>query len=336
MGGPENTKAPALLEVCDLGKSYTLRQGSFSGAGPALAALDGVSFSVERGQVFGLVGESGSGKSTLGRTIVGLARPDSGRVLLEGRDLSGMGRRDLMEARRRIQVIFQDPGSALSPRRTVLQILTEPLNHFGIGARRERPALAAEALETVGLDAGALARYPHQFSSGQRQRIGIARALLAEPDLVIADEAVSALDVSVQAQVLELMRHLRDERGIAFLMISHDLAVIRQLADVIGVMYRGQLVEYAGRDELFQDPHHPYTRQLLAAIPDPDPAMPPAPTVSAAGLARLPKSPGCVFAHRCDRALAYCNERPPGEHRPGPAPEHRVKCHLYQDGPDSP
>jgi peptide/nickel transport system ATP-binding protein len=332
MDSPPTATPPPLLRVEDLGKRYAVRHGPFSGTGPALAAVDQVSLSIESGRIFGLVGESGSGKSTLARCILRLVEPDTGRVLFHGRDLLGMSRRELDGARQRIQLIFQDPAAALSPRRTVLQTLTEPLDHFGIGTKQERTGLAAEALATVGLDTGALPRLPHQFSSGQRQRIGIARALLAEPELVIADEAVSALDVSVQAQILDLVLRLREDRGISFLFISHDLAVIRQVADQVGVMYRGQLVEAATRDALFDDPMHPYTQQLLAAAPDPDPSLRREAPLSAAGLVRLPMESCCVFAHRCPRVMNRCEAAEPEEYRLGKAGRHRVKCHLFDAG----
>jgi oligopeptide/dipeptide ABC transporter ATP-binding protein len=331
MESATRTSAAPLLQVEELVKRYAVRHGPFRNAGPQLAAVDRVDMAIGRARVVGLVGESGSGKSTLARCILRLVEPDSGRVRFKGADVLGMGRRELLDVRRRIQLVFQDPAAALSPRRTILQILTEPLDHFGIGTREERPGLAATALETVGLDAGALPRRPHQFSSGQRQRIGIARALLPGPELVIADEAVSALDVSVQAQILELIQKLRTERGIAFLMISHDLAVIRQVADVIGVMYRGQLVESAACQALFDDPLHPYTRQLLAAVPDPDPSIRPDTPVGAAGLARLPARTGCVFAHRCGQATEQCRVAEPAEVAQDIATGHRVKCHLYAD-----
>ena len=326
------SQSQPLLQVEELSKHFKVKQGAFSGSGPMLAAVDRVSFSIERGQVFGLAGESGSGKSTLGRAIAQLTRPDSGKVLFGGRDLGRLGAREMRNARRKIQIIFQDPAAALSPRRTILQTLTEPLNLFGIGKRGARNTLAAEALNTVGLDSSALPRMPHQFSSGQRQRIGIARALLTDPDLVIADEAVSALDVSVQAQILELISQLQRERGIAFLFISHDLAVIQQVADVAGIMYRGQVVEIAPCEQLFAQPLHPYTRQLIAAVPDPDPSVAREMAVPATGLARLPKGSGCVFAHRCREVMPLCRETEPPDSTTGPVPQHRVKCHLYNNG----
>jgi oligopeptide/dipeptide ABC transporter ATP-binding protein len=324
--------APPLLQVENLSKHFSVRHGAFSGAGPTLAAVDRVSLTMGEGVIFGLAGESGSGKSTLGRAILQLVKADSGRVLYRGQDLAKLGSRAMREVRQRIQIIFQDPAAALSPRRTIRQSLLEPLDLFGIGAPAERTALAIDALHTVGMDGDALPRLPHQFSSGQRQRIGIARALLTEPELVIADEAVSALDVSVQAQILELVVQLRRERGIAFLFISHDLAVIRQVADVVGIIYRGQLLETAPCEQLFATPLHPYTRQLLASVPDPDPAAHRESLDPAAGLLREAAGRGCVFARRCPDAMPHCRRNEPAASAPVSGRPHRVKCHLYSDG----
>lgn len=326
-----------LVEVRDLTVRYPSRRAWPAVGARTLTALQGLSLSLHSGRVFGLAGESGSGKSTLARTILGLCKPHSGKVLLEGRDFAAMDAVALREARRRIQIVFQDPAATLSPRRRIQQTLLEPLDHFGIGAPAQRRDLAIQALSEVGLDESALPRFPHQFSSGQRQRIAIARALLPRPDLLIADEALSALDVSVQAHILELLRHVRTKRKIGMLLISHDLAVIRQLADRVGVMFRGRLVECAPAGDLFQVPRHPYIRQLLAAVPHPEPGQPLEAPTQAAGLASVADSRGCAFASRCPEAMPVCRERAPPMCGDSAQPGHRVECHLlaiHNDRPD--
>lgn len=320
-----------LLRVQGLSKKYRLRQRMLVRGGPSLKAIDDVSLDIESGQIHGLVGESGSGKSTLGRAILQLVRPDSGQVFFHGRDLCTASHQEMRRTRRKLQIIFQDPLAALSPRRTVLQSLLEPLDQFQIGNRRERQRMCEQALETVGLDQAVLGRLPRQLSSGQRQRIGIARAVLTGPDLIIADEAVSALDVSVQAQILDLIRKLQVEHGIAFMFITHDLAVIPQVADVVSVMYHGQIVESAPARSLFQKPSHPYTRQLLAAIPDPDPSVAMSAVNIKAGLSRDPRAAGCVFADRCSDMMSHCAETEPRSLPLETELRHHVKCHLYPD-----
>jgi len=322
-----------LLEVRGLTVRFRRRRGWRAGGGELTAVRD-VDLAVRAGEVYGLAGESGSGKSTLARTILGLLRPDAGRVLLDGADLAAMNATALREARRRIQIVFQDPAAALSPRRSIEQSLLEPLDHFGIGTPAERRSAAAQALNSVGLDATALPRFPHQFSSGQRQRVALARALLPDPDILIADEALSALDVSVQAQMLDLLLEVRDQRNIGVLFISHDLAVIRQLSDTVGVMYRGRLVETAPAGELFRAPLHPFTRQLLAAVPHPDPNRPLEAPGIAAGLARAEGGRGCVFAERCPDALDVCRERAPTGGGISARSRHRVECHLAEISDD--
>lgn len=318
-----------LLRVEGLSKRFSSHRGLFSDHGQELTAVDDVSFSINPGEIFGLVGESGSGKSTLGRAILQLVRPDSGEVLFHGRDLCRADKRHLRAVREKIQVIFQDPSAALSPRRTVLQTLMEPLDQFGIGEQETRLQKCARALATVGLDESVLHRLPRELSSGQRQRIGIARAVLTGPELVVADEAVSALDVSVQAQVLELMRNLRTEKGIAFLFISHDLAVIHQVADSVGVMFQGQIVESGPVHSLFSNPAHPYTRELLAAIPDPDPSVAMSTAGISPGLSRNAYRESCLFADRCSQVMPRCRQEAPASIPLASDPGHQVKCHLH-------
>ena len=320
-----------ILQVQDLSKHFYIRHGLFSRRGQTLTAIDRVSFNIEAGQIFGLVGESGSGKSTLGRVILQLIKADSGKILFKGKDLCAAGAKDMRLVRQKLQIIFQDPSAALSPRRTIGQTLLEPLDQFGLGKPADRHRKCAEVLDVVGMDRDVLARLPYQLSSGQRQRIGIARAVLTNPDLIIADEAVSALDVSVQAQILDLIRRLQTERGIAFLFISHDLAVIQQIADVVGVMFQGQLVESAPAEALFGQPSHPYTQALLAAVPDPDPSNRLGPALASAGLTRKTRVQACVFADRCSKTMQRCREKEPAEQRLGNDLQHRVKCHLYSE-----
>jgi peptide/nickel transport system ATP-binding protein len=326
---PGNT---ALLQVLDLHKRFQSRPTLFGAEGETLAAVDGVGFSLRRGEVLGLAGESGSGKSTLARLLCQLLPPDRGEILLDGVSMRDMDQAQRMAARRRIQMIFQDPSAALSPRRSIRQTLREPQDHFRLGNPAERERNAIDALASVGLDASAMGRLPHQFSSGQRQRISIARALLAQPDLLIADEAVSALDVSVQAQILDLLSRLRQERGIAMLFISHDLAVIRQLADRVGIMFRGKLVELGPAVNIFERAGHPYTRELLAAVTDPAPRD--SAPIRAGQVSRItgpgaPRpEPGCPFEPRCPQRRAECRQQPPHERTISASLGHVVKCVL--------
>jgi len=321
------TSGEPLFRVRGLTRQFA-RPGH-SETGQDLAAIEDVSLDIGRGEILGLVGESGSGKTTLARTALQLIRPDRGSVRLEGRELVGLNQRALRSLRSRMQIIFQEPGAALSPRRTVAQTLAEPLQVFGIGTAGERGGRMREALRTVGLDEAALERFPYQFSSGQRQRIMIARALICEPSLVVADEIVSALDVSIQAQILQLIRGLQADRGIAFLFISHDLAVIQQLADRVAVMYAGRLIETAPATDFFRQPAHPYARALLAAVPTLEPG---ARTPVGHGLPPLQPGParnGCPYANRCDRTQPVCRETFPEERRVSAAGRHLVKCHAY-------
>ncbi len=314
-----------LLEIRDLHGGYR-RGGWVPGRSRWHEAVRGVSLDLFPGTFHGLAGESGSGKSTLARALVQLVRPTSGSLRLDGQELLGASTAGLREARRRIQLVFQDPATALSPRRSVAQILREPAQHFGLDASDDR---LVAALEAVGLDAAALPRRPRQFSSGQRQRIAIARALVCEPDVLVADEALSALDVSVQARVLEVLRTLQRDRGLCLLLISHDLAVLRENADDVGIMYGGRLVEHGPTARLFEHPAHPYTRQLLAALPRLDPATTVAAPPPGAGLAGPIRDGGCVFQARCPDVMAQCATRIPAATRLPGARDHRVECHLH-------
>jgi ABC-type oligopeptide transport system ATPase subunit len=261
-----------LLQVENLFREYVLPREKLFEPSAKVHALNGVSFTIESGRSFGLVGESGSGKSTLARLVMALDQPTSGSVKLLGRDLHALPREELRQARRDVQMVFQDPYSSLDPRQTIERIVTEPLAAQGDTGRGERHRRAAESLESVGLRANDLRKYPHEFSGGQRQRIAIARALITRPRLIVADEPVSALDVSVQAQVLNLMQELQAQFGITYMLISHDLAVVHHLCDDVAVLWQGRIVEQGPPERLFESPEHPYTRALLDAVPQAEPA----------------------------------------------------------------
>jgi len=293
----------ALLEVRDLCKHFPMGKSGWSGAGQEwLKAVDGVSFDLHPGQTLGLVGESGCGKSTCARTIVGLYPPTSGTIRFEGTDLGSLSPRGWAPYRRRIQMIFQDPFASLDPRQTVGSILTEPMAIHRLGKPRERRLRSMQILEAVGLNPRHLYRYPHEFSGGQRQRIGIARALALEPDVIICDEPVSALDVSIQAQVINLLVDLQERFNLAYLFIAHDLAVVRHICQRVAVMYLGRVVEVADRDTLFNSPSHPYTRSLLSAVPHVDPEVERVrQRIVLSGDMPSPLHPptGCTFHPRC-------------------------------------
>ena len=263
-----------LLQVEGLHKHFPIgKKGLLGKPAQWLRAVDGVSFEIGRGETLGLVGESGCGKSTCARSIVGLYPPTAGRVVYDGTEISGMTRKERAPYRRKIQMIFQDPYASLDPRQTVASILAEPLKIHRLARPRERKLRAMQLLDAVGLNPRHIHRYPHEFSGGQRQRIGVARALAMEPDLIICDEPVSALDVSIQAQVVNLLEELQERFNLSYLFIAHDLAVVRHICDRVAVMYLGKVVEIATRDELFENPQHPYTRALMSAVPHPDPKI---------------------------------------------------------------
>jgi len=317
-----------LLEVRDLAKRFPIRRGVFSRISGWVRAVDGVSLSISAGETLALVGESGSGKTTTGRCILRLLEPTAGEVRFEGVDLLALPPREMRRMRRRIQVIFQDPYGSLNPRMRVGTIVREPLEIHRVGrSRAERDAMVARLLERVGLDPAMMRRFPHEFSGGQRQRIGVARALALRPRLIVADEPVSALDVSVQAQVINLLIDLQEELGVAYLFIAHDLALVERIADRVAVMYMGKIVETASTDEIFRNPIHPYTRALLQAIPVPDPGLVRERAVIRGDLPS-PASPpsGCRFHTRCPVAVEACPrvEPPLVEVAPG----HWAACHL--------
>jgi oligopeptide/dipeptide ABC transporter ATP-binding protein len=296
---------PPLLEVSGLTKQFP------TGAG-LVKAVDDVGFTMARGEVLGLVGESGSGKTTTGRAILRLVEPTAGRILFDGADITHLPRPALRAYRRRLQIIFQDPYASLNPRRKVRDAIGEALVIHGIGTRSDRRDRIAALLQRVGLPADAMERFPHEFSGGQRQRIGIARALAVEPEFIVADEPVSALDVSVQAQVVNLLQDLQAELGLTVLFIAHDLAVVQYISDRIAVMYLGRILEIASSEQLYARPRHPYTEALLAAAPIPDPTRRSLRT-PLQGDVPSPLDPpsGCVFRTRCPHAIGACAEQVP-------------------------
>lgn len=312
-----------LLQVENLKTWFPIKKGVFARTVGYVRALDGVSLTMQAGETVGVVGESGCGKSTLARTILRLAKSREGRVLVEGKDVSRLSRKEMQEFRRTVQVVFQDPHASLNPRHTVLELLTEaPVAHglFGMEERRER---AERLLGDVGLPPDILDRYPFAFSGGQRQRICIARALALNPKLLICDEAVSALDLSIRAQVLNLLEELQEKRGLAYLFITHDIGVVEHIADRVVVMYLGKVVESGGCEEVLHSPAHPYTRLLLAAVPaigKPLPDVPPMEAGTASGHG------GCPFAPRCPQAQNVCRHTAPSLREISPG--HCAACHI--------
>jgi oligopeptide/dipeptide ABC transporter ATP-binding protein len=311
-----------LVEARGLAKHYKVRGGGL------LRAVDGVDLAVRAGETHALVGESGCGKTTLGRLILRLVEPTAGSIRFRGEDLLALKPEAMRRMRRHLSVIFQDPYGSLDPRMTVAEIVGEPLRIFGEGTRAERRARVEALLAQVGLAPAHATRHPHEFSGGQRQRIGIARALALAPDLVVCDEPVSALDVSIQAQIINLLQDLQQLHGLTYLFVAHDLSVVRHIADRVAVMYLGRVVEEAPKAVLFAAPRHPYTRALLAAVPLPKPGAPP--PMPLAGEVPSPLDPpsGCRFRARCPIAVPRCAEEDPPLRELAPA--HRVACHLAE------
>jgi oligopeptide/dipeptide ABC transporter ATP-binding protein len=317
-----------LVEVRDVHKHYPVGGGVLARPRAWVRAVDGVSLAIEPGETLGLVGESGSGKSTLGRVMLRLVEPTSGDVLFGGRSLLRLAPRELRALRREMQIIFQDPYGSLNPRMRVASIVGEGLAIHRLGSRAARAARVAELLELVGLAPEAARRYPHEFSGGQRQRIGIARALAVGPRFIVADEAVSALDVSIQAQILNLLQDLRGRLGLTMLFIAHDLRIIEHLSDRVAVMYLGKIVELASREQIYTNPRHPYTRALLSAVPIPDPRQRKE-RMALGGDVPSPVEPpsGCAFHPRCPHAEEVCRTVTPRleSGRGG----HAVACHVF-------
>ncbi|MEP7053380.1 MAG: oligopeptide/dipeptide ABC transporter ATP-binding protein [Pseudomonadota bacterium] len=331
----EAASSAPLLEVNGLRKYYPVRGGLFGGVVNQVHAVESVSFSIRKGETLGLVGESGSGKTTVGRMVLRLLEPTAGSVRFGGKDLLQASRAELRQLRRRMQIVFQDPYSSLNPRRTVGDAIGEPIFVHGLARGAEVERRVTQLLERVGLPGSYRNRYPHEFSGGQRQRVCIARALALGPEFIVCDEAVSALDISIQAQILNLLADLQDEYGLTYLFISHNLNVVRHIADRIAVMYLGNLVEVADADRLFEAPQHPYTQALMSANPVPDPDVPLRP-VFLKGELPSPLNPpsGCRFHTRCPEVFEPCASVVPEARLvrgADPIHEHRVWCHLYND-----
>lgn len=327
---PAETNQP-LLDVRNLVMHFPLTEGIiFQRKVGAVQAVDGISLHVNRGETLGLVGESGCGKSTTGRAILQLYKPTAGEVFFNGRDLTKLDSGDMRKMRRHLQMVFQDPYASLNPRMTVGNIVSEPMQIHKLVPKNERTERVQELLQTVGLNPYFANRYPHEFSGGQRQRIGIARALAANPDFIVADEPVSALDVSIQAQVVNLLEDLQDKLGLTYLFIAHDLSVVKHISDRVAVMYLGKIVEMADRNSLYDDPLHPYTKALLSAVPIPDPVIEKRrERIILTGDVPSPINPpsGCHFHTRCPYVMDVCKSVDPLFADQGGG--HFVACHLY-------
>ncbi|HYH04566.1 MAG TPA: oligopeptide/dipeptide ABC transporter ATP-binding protein, partial [Bacillota bacterium] len=310
----ERNDAPALIEVHNLKKYFTIQKGVLAKTRHVLKAVDEVSFSVAQGETLGLVGESGCGKTTVGRTITRLYEPTGGKVIFGATDIMQLSEKELLPVRRKMQMIFQDPYSSLNPRMTVSEIVGEPLEVHNIATGKAALERVRELLDMVGLNQDHASRFPHEFSGGQRQRIGIARALAVEPEFIICDEPISALDVSIQAQVINLLEKLQEQMGLTYLFIAHDISMVRHTSDRIAVMYLGKLVELAGSWEIYKNPLHPYTQALLSAIPIADPVLEASRRrIILEGDVPSPVDPppGCRFRTRCRMALPKCAESDP-------------------------
>ena len=317
-----------ILEVKHLKKYFPLKKGKYKDGDPCVKAVDDITFDLYEGETLGLVGESGCGKSTLGRTIIRLYEPTSGEVIFEGEDVAKKSRKEMRALREEMQFIFQDPYSSLNPRMTVFNILAEPLIAHGKFKRGpELDAYVKNLMDRCGLPSYYCYRYPHQFSGGQRQRIGIARSLALDPSFIICDEPVSALDVSIQSQIINLMKDMQEEKNISYIFISHDLSVVKHISDRVGVMYLGSMMELADKNEIYSNPQHPYTRALIGAIPLPDPTKRKEMQVIQGEIpsnVNIPK--GCKFNPRCPFAKDICREQEPATKEV--KPNHVVKCHF--------
>lgn len=328
---PPEDRFETLLELSDVKKHFPIKAGLLQKTVGQIKAVDGINLKVNKGETLGIVGESGCGKSTVGRTIIRLYEPTDGKIIFNGRNISHLSEGELRkDVRKNIQMIFQDPFASLNPRKTLRSIIREPLDTHNFYKSKERDEKVEALLEKVGLNASFINRYPHEFSGGQRQRIGIARALALNPELIIADEAVSALDVSIQAQIINLMEDLQEEFGLTYIFISHDLSVVRHISDRVGVMYLGKMMELASKKELYAEPLHPYTQALLSAVPIPrKKGVVKRERIILKGELPSPANPpkGCVFHTRCPAAFDLCKQVNPDFNEV--KNNHFVACHLY-------
>jgi oligopeptide/dipeptide ABC transporter ATP-binding protein len=327
----QENSSETLLELQDVKKHFPIKSGLLQKTVGHIKAVDGINLKVNKGETLGIVGESGCGKSTVGRTIIRLYEPTDGKIIFNGRDISHLSESELRkDVRKNIQMIFQDPFASLNPRKTLRSIIREPLDTHHLYKSKERDEKVEILLEKVGLNASFINRYPHEFSGGQRQRIGISRALALNPELIIADEAVSALDVSIQAQIINLMEDLQEEFGLTYIFISHDLSVVRHISDRVGVMYLGKMMELASKKELYAEPLHPYTQALLSAVPVPrKKGAIKRERIILKGELPSPANPpkGCVFHTRCPAAFDLCKQVNPDFKEV--KNNHFVACHLY-------
>jgi oligopeptide/dipeptide ABC transporter ATP-binding protein len=327
-GRRDSSRSENLLEIKNLKTYYPVKGGFFRRTVGHVKAVDNISFDIKKGETLGLVGESGCGKSTAGRTILRLLKPTEGQILFDGKDITRVSGKHLREIRKDMQMVFQDPYASLNPMQMVGDIIAEPIYNFMKKSKAELKQEVMELLEKVGLPTEAYYKYAHEFSGGQRQRIGIARSLALKPKLIIADEPVSALDVSVQSQVLNLLKDLQEEFDLTFLFIAHDLSVVKHMSDRIGVMYLGNMVEIGEKNSLYSEPLHPYTKALISAIPNPDPRVKKE-RIILKGDVPSPINPpsGCPFHPRCPMAMEECSKKKPV--LKGVKPSHQVACHLY-------
>jgi oligopeptide transport system ATP-binding protein len=319
-----------LVELKNLSKHFSVTKGAFKRVTKTVRAVDGVTFDIKKGETLGLVGESGCGKSTLGRTLLKLYDPTEGSIVFEGTDISDHSTSQMRPLRRKMQMIFQDPYASLNPRMTVGNIIGEALAIHNLGAKGDREQKVRSLLDTVGLRPESIHRYPHEFSGGQRQRIGIARALAVDPEFIVCDEPIAALDVSIQAQIVNLLQDLQHELGLTYLFIAHDLTVVQHISTRVAVMYLGDLVELQTANTLYTDPKHPYTRALLSAVPVPEPVRKKK-RIVLKGEIPSPLNPptGCKFHPRCPDVMDVCSKKVPELVQIGEA---KVACHLYSEG----